>query len=124
MGTQYGYYLYVDASSPRQQGDRYLVQTEAYTSSDDRCMKFWYHMFGDGIGSLNVYRKFANRILPEFLWKKSGDQDNIWRMATIRLPKETSTVKNDYNILFEGVRGTSPKGIKIKTKFSQKEINL
>jgi hypothetical protein len=64
-------------------------------------------MFGDGIGSLNIYRRLGST-LPDILWKKSGSQDNIWRLATISLPK-LSTLGN-YTIFFEGTKGKSVRG--------------
>jgi hypothetical protein len=58
----------------------------------------------DGIGTLNVYKKFPNRTISlESIWTKSDNQDNIWRMARVNLPRTTKI--EVYAILFEGVKG-------------------
>ncbi len=67
-------------------------------------------MYGDGIGTMNVYRKFTNRFIPENLWTRKGDQDNIWRMGRVSLPKQAQANIEMYTILFEGVRGKNAKG--------------
>ena len=47
--------MYV-ASSYAQNGDKAAIGTEfMYKPFDGHCMKFWYHMFGEGQGILNVW---------------------------------------------------------------------
>jgi hypothetical protein len=68
-------------------------------------------MYGNGIGSLNVYKLLKGSFLPELVWTKSGDQDNIWRMGSIKLPKTESNVVNNFTIVFEGVKGKNIRGL-------------
>lgn len=65
-------------------------------------------MYGDGVGSLSILRKFDNSVLSDTLWKKSGDQDNIWRMGRVNLEK--TNVANNFTLYFEGVKGKSVRG--------------
>ena len=66
-------------------------------------------MYGDGIGSLNVYKKYVNEN-SQIIWNRKGNQDNIWRMGRVSLPaSESSTFKN-FSIFFEGVRGRNERG--------------
>ena len=64
-------------------------------------------MFGDGIGKLNIYRRLSGRPIPELLWSKSGDQDNIWRQSKVTLNQQLGS---NYTILVEGVRGRNDRG--------------
>ena len=65
-----GYYLYTETSSPRVQGDKATILTPYLNGP--QCMKFYYHMYGVDIGSLNI---FANN---QRIFSKSGDQGNQW----------------------------------------------
>ena len=65
-----GYYLYIETSSPRVQGDKATILTPYFNGP--QCMKFSYHMYGSDIGSLNI---FANN---QKIFSKSGDQGNQW----------------------------------------------
>ena len=51
LGNQYGYYAFIETSSPRVKGDYAYLISETL-SRDDRCLSFWYHMYGDHIGRL------------------------------------------------------------------------
>jgi hypothetical protein len=44
----------------------------------EKCLTFYYHMFGKHIGALNVFIKDMNG--NEYsVWSKSGDQGNVSR---------------------------------------------
>ena len=52
-----GHYLYIDASE-QSAGDMARIRTPDLDPSDgktDLCWSFYYHMFGDDIGQLNVF---------------------------------------------------------------------
>jgi hypothetical protein len=67
-------------------------------------------MYGDGIGTLNVYTKFNSRPITENIWNRKGDQDNIWRLGRVTLPKSTQSTTDSLKVLFEGIRGKNDKG--------------
>ena len=71
-----GYYMYVEASWPRRQGDKALLTSEEFfrTSSSGRCIKFWYNMHGNSIGTLNVYYK--TNTTKTVIWGLSGQQSS------------------------------------------------
>ena len=47
-------------------------------------VQFWYHMYGDGIGKLNVYIKPADKNEEHtLLWSKSGNQLDEWHLGTV-----------------------------------------
>ena len=43
------------------------------------CLRFWTHMYGSGIGSLNVYVRQGSKDAK--VWGLSGDAGNNWYMA-------------------------------------------
>ncbi len=93
----------------------YLLESEVYAADKDRCLKFWYHMYGSGIGSLTVYRQFSGGPSIDLLWQKTGSQDNIWRMGRANLNKLS---KSDlFSIFFQGQKGKSDTG-----NFKQRKI--
>jgi hypothetical protein len=65
-----GFYLFIETSSPRQFGDKATILTPYLNGT--QCMKFSYHMYGGGIGVLNIY---ANN---QRMFSKSGNQGNRW----------------------------------------------
>ncbi|XP_078360460.1 low choriolytic enzyme-like [Oculina patagonica] len=93
-----GYYMYIEASSPRKQGDNAKI-SRMVTLSGKSCLKFFYHMYGGSMGVLNV------KLSDEVIFSKSGNLENQWHMKQIRL-KGTGTKK----LTFEGIRGSSYQG--------------
>jgi hypothetical protein len=41
LGTGLGYFLYIDTSPPRVEGDKFYTETISLYSNIDRCIKFW-----------------------------------------------------------------------------------
>ncbi|KAI8512340.1 hypothetical protein Bbelb_089790 [Branchiostoma belcheri] len=94
-GTALGSYMYIETTSPRQPGDIARLNSPVL-STDTRCLEFWYHMYGDGIGELSVYQSSSDSSqLGTPLWSLTGDQGNVWHNATI---------------VFEAVRGSTARG--------------
>ena len=74
-----GDYIYTEASSPRVPGDRFVIGNGPYTSGNTICFSFWYHMYGEGMGSL-LLNDYDNTLL-----RFDGDHGNIWRKASITI---------------------------------------
>ncbi|XP_077978861.1 MAM and LDL-receptor class A domain-containing protein 1-like [Glandiceps talaboti] len=96
-----GYYVYIEASSPRVPGDkaRLICGTFNYHSPDGICMKFWYHMYGPNVDNLNIYMRIDGQS-DTLLWSKYGDHGPHWNYAQIHI-QET----RDFRILVEGTIG-------------------
>ena len=65
-----GYYLYIETSSPRARGDKAIILTPYLNGP--HCFKFSYHMYGEDIGSLNIFAK------NQTIFSKFGNQGNQW----------------------------------------------
>lgn len=84
LKTSSGFYMYTEASSPRQTGDKARLESPLQQPTPGgKCLEFWYHMFGSTMGSLVVYVK--NNVQKSQIWKKSGNQGNLWLKARVTL---------------------------------------
>jgi hypothetical protein len=62
-------------------------------------MEFYYHMYGETIGKLNILRKIENNDEVLF-WSLDGEQGNLWQRGTIPFTSEMP-----YSVIIEGVSG-------------------
>ncbi|KAM6942984.1 MAM domain-containing glycosylphosphatidylinositol anchor protein 1 [Xenentodon cancila] len=115
-GTKEGYYMYIEASRPRAQGDKARLLSPLFNVSSVRgpkgsgrvpyCVSFYYHMKGKHIGTLNVLLRVRS-IAPvdTVAWTKSGEQGLDWRKASIDI-----SPTGPFQIVFEGIRGANFEG--------------
>lgn len=66
-------------------------------------MRFYFHMSGDGIGTLSVLKESEGR--RHLLLNLTGDQGNYWQLWDVPLSDT-----HDFRVVFEGKVGPSPKG--------------
>ena len=102
--------MYIEASSPRRQNEtaRLVSQQFSPVPFRGRCLKFWYHMLGAEIGTLNVIQKTGPGSRSEtLLWSLSGQQGSNWLNGRVSLRKSP---RRNYWIVFEGVRGNGFRG--------------
>lgn len=71
--------MYTEASHPRSAGDNATLQLAVPRSESSSCLIFYYHMYGESMGTLNVHNGNVK------IFSKSGDQGNVWKKATITL---------------------------------------
>ena len=75
--------MYIESSSPRKMNDTASIMSPLIRSTKQCAMRFYYHMYGEHIGTLNVYRKVGN--VQTLLWTVSGDNGRQWLKKTIPL---------------------------------------
>ncbi|CAF4840990.1 unnamed protein product, partial [Rotaria sp. Silwood1] len=96
-----GTYIYLETSDGNF-GDRALFISPLYRKSSKMCkFTFWYHMFGDTINTLNIYVRSGG--IDTLIWSLQGNQGDKWLQGIAQLP----TCASEFNILVEGIRGTS-----------------
>ena len=78
-------YANVLLSSKRQTGDDARLLSAVYDPGADRCLTFWYHMSGDDIGSLSVYKKDEGDTFVTSSWSRKGNQGDMWRVARVTI---------------------------------------
>ncbi|KAK7912717.1 hypothetical protein WMY93_012928 [Mugilogobius chulae] len=115
-GTKEGYYMYIEASRPRVQGDKARLLSPLFNVTSVRgpkgsgrvpyCVSFYYHMKGKHIGTLNVLLRVRSiASVDTVLWSKSGHQGPDWRKAFFDI-----SPSGPFQIVFEGIRGPSFEG--------------
>ena len=72
-----GYYMYIETSSPRVEGDKAKLHSPKLQFNGYMCLKFYYHMYGSDIDRLNVIINGNN------VFTASGDKGNKWLLASI-----------------------------------------
>ena len=78
--------MFIETSSPRKTGDNALLNSQRMdaTGSTGKCVKFWYHMYGSSIGTLNVYiQTGSSNASRTLLWTLTGNQRNQWYLGQI-----------------------------------------
>lgn len=94
-----GHYMYTETSSPRKQGDKARLASKTYPATNGMCLSFWYHMYGNSIGTLNVYTSTFSR-LGSPVWALYGNQGNNWRKAQTTIQTATQ-FQVLYSVLFK-----------------------
>ena len=85
--------MFIETSSPRRPGDKARLYSERFTPTSllGRCIKFWYHMYGNNIGTLNVVVKTGAGNKPEgIVWTLSGNQQNKWNFGQTTVASDKS----------------------------------
>ncbi|XP_071130569.1 uncharacterized protein [Mytilus edulis] len=96
-GSNGGHYIYLEGKEI-QNGVKSNLTNITINFVDAVCLTFWYHMYGVGMGTLNVYMESKN--ITKRRWSKSGNQKNLWKFANLDISNS-----EPYRIIFEGVHG-------------------
>ena len=83
--------MYIETSSPRRRGDNAKLQVSVSGNGAAACLAFYYHMYGDTIGTLYVYSG------NELVFNVSGNQGNYWIRA-----KETIYLRHSVSLITFG----------------------
>ena len=80
--------MYIEASSPRIMNETAVLISPLLKSTKTCTMRFFYHMFGDHIGMLSIYKKVGN--VKNRLWSIRDDQGPKWLKKSIDVPATSS----------------------------------
>lgn len=97
-------YIYIETSAPRRLNDKAKLFSANIVTTSTKCLRFWYHMYGSQINTLNVYL-YNSTTLGIPIWSHFGDQGNKWYQTQIDIQGYST-----YQIMFEGVCGNGPRG--------------
>lgn len=99
-GSDQGYYVYIETSgSFRKQGEIAQLVSEHLQPTSAKCLSFWYHMYGAGVGNLTVYTQVGKQ-QPVAAWSLGGNQNNIWRLASVNL-----VASAEFTVMIEATHG-------------------
>ena len=94
--------MYIETSTGNQ-GAKARLLTPFFVNRGTKCIRFYYHMYGASIGTLNVYARFF--FFRFKLWSKSGNQNNTWHLAQVEYKRSFSfQVRQDsfFNPIWHG----------------------
>jgi len=97
-GDKSAYYAYAESSEPSVAFDRTNLTGPKLPATKNKCLRFWYNMYGNDIGEFQV--KLIAGARKDVLWVVNGNQGQKWR--EIRLEYSSNT---EYHIVFEAERG-------------------
>ena len=69
--------MFIETSSPRQDGDVANLDSPKLQFSGNMCLKFYYHMYGADIDRLYVF------INGDIVFDRCGEKGNKWLLAAI-----------------------------------------
>ena len=78
--------MYIETSA-HSRGSKARLISPAVTPNQQgqKCLKFWYHMYGQNVDSLNVYIQFGLSIPSSAYWNKKGTQGNSWKQQSLTI---------------------------------------
>ncbi|XP_069694256.1 MAM and LDL-receptor class A domain-containing protein 1-like [Periplaneta americana] len=85
-GGMEGGYAYIDSSYPRRPGDVARLSSmefEATGADSPMCLRFWTHMYGNGIGTLSIVLSDTRESKDRDIWSLSGEAGNAWYQAEL-----------------------------------------
>ncbi|KAF3858061.1 hypothetical protein F7725_011262 [Dissostichus mawsoni] len=96
--TPTGHYYFL-SSTDDLQGQTAKMSSPLYPAGKWVCVQLWYHMYGRGVGMLNVYQQ-SEEGKEALIFSQSGDQGRLWRFAQASLLPRVQP----YRIVVEGVK--------------------
>ncbi|KAM4687798.1 MAM and LDL-receptor class A domain-containing protein 1 [Discoglossus pictus] len=101
-----GYYIFIESSFPHVPMQEARISGPMISKWSRNCkLIFYFHMFGDSIGSLTVYQVTISNS-ETLLLNLTSDQGNYWQKRELTL----HNIGQDFHVTFEGKIGTDQRG--------------
>nr|XP_057907663.1 MAM and LDL-receptor class A domain-containing protein 1-like [Doryrhamphus excisus] len=99
--TPMGHYYYLPSSNLDTDGQTAAMLSPFYKPNERNggCVQIWYHMYGRGMGTFNIYQHSQDGI-RQLVFSQSGDQRRLWRLAQASLLPS----RQPYRLIVEGVK--------------------
>ncbi|XP_046878241.1 MAM domain-containing glycosylphosphatidylinositol anchor protein 2-like [Hypomesus transpacificus] len=115
-GSKQGFYMYIETSRPRKEGDQARLVSPFFTVAPKNpyginnppayCFSFFYHMYGKHIGTLNAFLRQKGQTASDGpVWSLSGHQGDRWKQAKVSIHPTAS-----FQVVLEGIRGPGIEG--------------
>lgn len=104
IGTYYGTYIAFEMLATTKPTDRAVLISADLDNTAQYCFRYSYRRFGDGRGTLNIYREtFPNTTARILLVKHQGDAFTTeWQVNQINLTALFNQTSNVYRLILEG----------------------
>ncbi|XP_013414022.1 uncharacterized protein LOC106176257 [Lingula anatina] len=103
-GTKTGGYMAAGAKGILK--DVQYLRSPPVTITTSSCLQFYYHMFGQSMGSLNVYINRTSNHQATRVMSADGNQGDLWKLGQVNL-----TSQGTYIVVFEAVLGEENKSV-------------
>ena len=80
--------MYIETSSPRKPGENAKLVVTVPNNRKEACLSFYHHMYGDTVGTLNVYSGNSK------IFNISGNQSNSWEIVERNVRLESKVSQN------------------------------
>ncbi|XP_060071086.1 atrial natriuretic peptide-converting enzyme-like [Ylistrum balloti] len=100
--AQGDWYMIFETSGNVQENDTAVLRTELIQIENTSCLYFYYHMYGEDMGTLAIYTEM--NMYRSKLWTESGNQGILWHFEKITIPAGTQ------RIIIEGTDGIGVTG--------------
>lgn len=97
--TPTGHYYYLPSSAADHAGQTAVMFSPLYPAGKGACVQLWYHMYGKGMGTLNIYQQNGEGKQSQ-IFSQTGDQGRLWWFAQASLLPQDQP----YRIVVEGVK--------------------
>ena len=84
-------------------GSKAVLESPKINFTGKACLQFSAHMYGDNIGSLNVF--LHNDEQQHKLYTIKGEQGDIWQDIKLNIEHSRWMIVGEISIIFEAVRG-------------------
>lgn len=92
------WYVYIEASAPRQPNDRARLLFPNFNYNGTVCIDFHYHMYGFHINTLKLVQRLSDADVT--VWMRHGNMGNTWYHGAVQIPLTSST-----QLIFDASRG-------------------
>ena len=103
IGTSEGHYIYLEADD--QPGNKAQITSPVILPNSTDCMfRFFYHLYGENIGELNIHVKTVNGL--RLIFQKNHEVGDYWERVNLALEQ----LDEPFQIIVEGAVGYGNKG--------------
>lgn len=94
-----GYYMYTEGTDG-EEGDKATLTSPHFQTKQTSSLHFYYHMFGNGMGTLKLIITHLNNGLQTVVWNRTGNQGESWFSECILLPSNANL-----KVTFTAIKG-------------------
>ncbi|KAM7441914.1 hypothetical protein ABFA07_009132 [Porites harrisoni] len=102
-----GSYIYLNAAN-QLSGHRGELISKQFPGDTAKCLQFWYHMYGNGMGSFRVFITRGKKGRRWELFRKVGNRGSNWQYKGVNVKKHKRN--RPFKLIFEGTRGDNAQG--------------
>jgi hypothetical protein len=96
FGNKNGHYIFIDCA--KKEGNQAWLSSLIFSETKSRCMRFWYSLNGNNIGTLRVELIYENNA-KDIIWQLSSDKGSQWLQGTVGFNSKNMTYRYNLRII-------------------------